>query len=133
MQLKKTFDTDKSSEENGKWYDIGDNARIKVARFGNSKHRKALTKLRSPYKPLLLRGGQIPEEANDTLITESIAQTILLDWEGIQDEKGHPIPFSLDNCREALNNYKDFLDLVSQLSLDAANYRAVQQEEIVKK
>jgi len=133
MRLDKAFGTDKNLEDGGKWFDIGDNARIRVARFGNRRHKKALADLRAPYKPLLLRGGTIPDDANDDIITESIALAVLLDWEGLLDKDGKTIPFSVDACRDALTTYKDFLELVSQLSLDSTNFRTQMQEEIVKK
>jgi len=133
MKLSEAFGTDTNMESEGKWFDIGDGAEIRVARFGNRNHRKALSKLRAPYKPLLLRGGQIPDDANDDIITESIAQAVLIDWKGLLDEDGIGLPHSIDNAREALTKYKDFLELVSQLSLDAANFRTELQEEIIKK
>jgi len=133
MKLSDTFGTDRDLESNGKWFDIGDNARIRVARFGNKKHRQALNELRGPYKPLLLRGGQIPDEANDAIITESLARAILMDWDGLLDDAGDPLPFSVENAHDAMKDYKDFLELVSQLSLDAANFRTQMQEDIAKK
>lgn len=133
MQLEKAFGTNVSDEIGGKWFDIGDGARIRVARFGNPKHKKALNKLRSPYKPLLLRGGEIPDDANDDIITESIAQAVLVDWEGILDAEGKTLPYSPETCRQVLTEYKDFLELVSQLSLDAQNYRKEVMDETIKK
>ena len=133
MQLKKAFGTDTDLENEGKWFDIGDGASLRVARFGNQAHRKALSGLRSPYKALLLRGGAIPDEANDDIITESMARAILLDWKGIVDEENNPVPYSIDTCRDIFEKYKDFLELVSQLSLDAANFRSDFQEDVIKK
>ena len=133
MRLDKAFGTDTSLEEDGKWFDIGDGARIRIARFGNESHKKILLRLRDPYKALLLRGGQIPDDVNDDIITESMAQTILLDWEGMFDQDNEAIPFSAEAARTSFKLYKDFLELVSQLSLNAANFRTETQEEIVKK
>ena len=133
MKLNEAFGTDTALEEEGKWFDIGDGASIKVARFGNDAHRKMLLKLREPYKALLLRGGQIPDDVNDGIVTESMAQTILLDWKGMLDQDGEVIEYDIDAGRTAFKLYKDFLELVSQLSLNAANFRTEIQEAIVKK
>lgn len=133
MQLGKVFGTDKVQETEGKWFDIGDNARIRVARFGNAAHQRILTALRGPYKPLVLRGGEIPHDANADIIKASVAKAVLMGWEGLVDENLDPIPFSPENALDAFNDYNDFYELVSQLSLDAANFRVQMQEDIAKK
>jgi len=133
LNLGEVFGTDKDLEEEGKWFDIGGEARIKVARFGNKNHKKSLDKLRAPYKPVILRGGEIPEEANDDIIKRSLAESVLVDWDGLVDEKGEPIPYSPDAAYQAFCQYSDFLDLVSRLALDASQYRAMMQDETVKK
>jgi len=133
MKLNEAFGTDTDLESEGKWFDIGDNASIKVARFGNERHKKTLLKLREPYKALLLRGGQIPDDVNDGIVTESMANTILVDWKGMYDQDNNEIPFSVEAASQAFSLYKDFLELVSNLSLNAANYRVTAQEDIVKK
>ena len=133
MKLNEAFGTDKALEDEGKWFDIGDNASVRVARFGNDAHRKVLLKLREPYKALLLRGGQIPDDVNDGIVTESMANTILVDWKGMYDQDNNEIPFSVEAASQAFSLYKDFLELVSNLSLNAANYRVTAQEDIVKK
>ena len=133
MQLNKAFGTDESLENEGKWFDIGDGARILVARFGNKAHKTSLNKLRAPYKPLLLRGGSIPDDKNEEIINESMAQTILLGWEGFMDQDMKELPFSIEAAREAFKLYPDFLDMVSQFSLDVSNYRSDIQEQVVKK
>jgi len=133
LNLGEAFGTDKDLEEEGKWFDIGGEARIRVARFGNKKHKKTLDKLRAPYKPVLLRGGDIPEDANDEIIKRSLSEAVLVDWEGLIDEKGNPIPYTPDAAYQAFCQYSDFLDLVSRLALDANQYRVLIQEQTVKK
>lgn len=133
MQLNKAFGTNESLENEGKWFDIGDGAKVLVARFGNKAHKKVLNKLRAPYKPLLLRGGSIPEEKNEEIISESMAQTILLGWDGFMDQDMKVLPYSIEAARESFKLYPDFLDLVSQFSLDVSNFRSEMQEAVVKK
>ena len=133
MKLNEAFGTDKELEDDGKWFDIGDGASVRVARFGNDAHRKLLLRLREPYKALLLRGGEIPDDVNESIIVESMAQTILLDWKGMLDQDGNELKYDVEAGRTAFNLYKDFLELVSQLSLNATNFRTEVQEAIVKK
>jgi hypothetical protein len=66
------------------------------------------------------------------MLRESVAQGVLLDWEGLQEE-GKSVDFSPEEALRLFIEYKDFYDHVFDLSNDMSNFRVYVQEEIVKK
>ena len=133
MRLDKAFGTDATLEEDGKWFDLGDNARVLVGRFGNKSHQRIMDELRKPYEALLMRKGKIPKDEMSDMIRASFAEGVMMGWEGFVDKDGTDIPFSKDEALNAITLYKDFYDLLFDFSNDAANFRVYMQEEIVKK
>ena len=133
MRLDKAFGTDKTLEEGGKWFDLGDNARVLVGRFGNKNHERVMDRLRKPYEAMLLRKQKIPKEEMSDMIRASFAEGVMMGWEGFVDEEGKAIPFSKDEALNAITLYKDFYDLLFDFSNDMANFRSYVEEEVVKK
>lgn len=132
MKIYSRYKTDEDAELNGTWVDLGDGAQVKVARFGNAKHREIIAKLQKPYAGTLKAGLEIPEEAKMKMAVESIATSILLDWRGIEDENGSPLPYSLDNARKLLNDLKDFRDTVTYLAMQQETFRQTALEQAAK-
>ena len=133
MRLDKAFGTDAALEEEGKWFDLGENARVLVGRFGSKRHNRVMDKLRAPYEHMLARKGKIPKDEMSDMIRESVASGVLLGWEGFVDKDGKDIPFSEEEALNAITLYKDFYDLLFDFSNDMANFLSYVEEEVVKK
>lgn len=106
--------TSKELEEDGVWARLrkGD-AEVLVARAGNSKHEDLVRRLRKKHGRGF-RGDELPPAVEEEIATEAIARTILLDWKGIEDEDGEPIPYSTEEARRLLKLSRDFrLEIVS--------------------
>lgn len=71
------------------------------------------------HRRLYARGASPPPEVVDEELVNLIVSTILMDWKGIEDDHGAPIPYSKEVAKEILSNpaYRELLDDVS----DAAN------------
>lgn len=59
------------------------------------------------------RDGSLKVDAAIKVLGEVVAETVLLDWEGITD-KGEPVPYSAELAREWCTNpdFRPFLDAV---------------------
>lgn len=117
--------------ENGVWVPVGDGARIKVAKSGNRKHRQLVQQLRRPYRSYELAGKDLPEDIQRDIAVKATASTILLGWEGIQDDKGKDIPFTPENVKEALM-VDGFMSMVLGFANDEATFKAVTKDDEVK-
>lgn len=129
MDLKK-FKTDKNLEIEGVWFNIDETCRLCVARFGNDRFKELMSKKARPYKQSI-RNDTLPEALYDKLLVDAMAETILLGWENLE-ENGQPVPYSVENAKRLLTEYKDFRDLVSNFSNEAAAFKAEEREADVK-
>lgn len=132
MKIYSRYKTDDDAELNGTWVDLGDGAQVKVARFGNTKHRELIAKLQKPYTSILKAGLEIPEDAKMKMAVESIASAILIEWRGIEDESGKEIPYSIEAAKKLLTELKDFRDTITYLAMQQETFRQTAIEEAAK-
>lgn len=106
MDISKAFRvTDEATA--GKWFDLGDGCRMKIAMAGNERHASMLKRLLRPYRHL----RSIPDDVLKRVDAQAKAATILLDWEGVEED-GKPVPYSQEKALEYLTNGD--LDLFSK-------------------
>lgn len=126
MDVFETFAVDVGKETDGVWHDIGDKARLLVARSGNRKYARMLSREVQKHQRVLDVPGDAADEASDKIMIKVLANTILLNWECIQFKK-HSMPYSVENA-EILLAVKDFRSLVNKLSSDFEAYHLKQEE-----
>ena len=124
------FATDETKEEDGIWVDIGDDSEILVARAGNKKYGKMISKEYEKHKKLLDLKNEASEKKSEEVMIDVLAKTILLGWKNIMF-KGEELPYSLDNAKMLLA-VKDFRKLVAQYADDTEQYKVAVQEEVAK-
>jgi hypothetical protein len=122
------FATDLDLEENGVWVDLGEGTRLRLARVNNPAYKKVMREKLKPYRTQAARAG-ISEEKWKTMTCEVLAKTVLLDWEGWEDEKGKNVPYSEKNAFDMLFGLKDFRSLVVELADQQATFALEIQEE----
>jgi len=122
------FKTNQSLEIEGVWVDIGEGAKVKVARVGNTAYAKYIERAYKPYRKMQ-RTGTVPEDLQRRIFIDAIANTILLDWSGFTDDKDQPIPYSVDAAVKQLTDLKDFRELIVELAAEAETFR---DEEIAE-
>jgi hypothetical protein len=86
---------------------LGECARLRIARNGNRHYREMMKRLLRPHRAAI-RSDNIPEETLEALIIDATAHTILLGWEGIEDE-GKEMPYSVENAKVMLSKYSLYL------------------------
>lgn len=126
------FSTDASVENQGITLDFGDFA-IRIARAGgaNKKYAKALVRILKPYRKAIAT-NTIAEKKQNELMAEVYAETVILDWVGVNDKDGVEMPFNKENCVKLLT---DLPVLFQQIMADAENFnnfKAVEVENVAK-
>lgn len=129
MDLKK-FKTNQQSEQEGVWVPLDKGTKVLIARTGNPRYKEYLRNKLSPYR-LQLKTNSMDEEVAQRIIIETLAKTILLDWEGIQ-ENGETIPYNYANAVDILTKYKDFRELISTTAEEMDLFKDEEEKEVVK-
>ena len=130
MDIRKAYATNPIAENEGVWVELGEGAKIKVARSGNAANRRKLAKLMERHRAVL-RSRNLPEDVLERIMIEVMAETILVGWDGI-DEDGQPLPYTVENADRLLTTYRDFRDQVSAIANDINLFRAESEAEAVK-
>ena len=128
MDIKKQFGTDEKKELEGVVHDLGEGAKVRVARIGNPKFKLVFNRLTKPHKQMMQR-GTLPEATGDSILIRAMAETILLDWEGIEED-GTPVEYNKEEVIRLLTEYKDFRDLIANLASDMDSFKSLADEEL---
>lgn len=111
---------DKELKENGKWftYEEGtdDECQLKIASSNSIAFAKAI-------------GEKSAKEDNDEGIEALLAESIVLDWEGFEEDDGTVIPYSVEECTEFLKGDLELLSFV----LDTMKSKDAYRREVVAK
>lgn len=136
MDIYKSFATDAALEQSGVWSRIGDGAELLIARAGNKRYAKLLTKQVTQNQRALDAGNEASTDLSESLMIDVMAETILLGWRRTDEKqvvvnnllfKGAPMEYSVANAKVLLG-VKDFRKLVNQLSDDFNAYRVAAEE-----
>lgn len=122
MDLKR-FRTNTATEIDGRWEQLTDGSRIKVARWGNPKFVRALDDEQAPYRTLI-SSGKLPADIDRAILDRVAAKTILVDWEGLELD-GEALDYSSDTAFLLLNDPElhEFRELVFNLARQGDGYR----------
>lgn len=126
MSLYSQFKTDENLEKTGLVVEYGTNSKgepigIRIARAGgsNAAYLKLLEASLKPYR------RQLQNDLMDNATAEKVmrtvyAKTVVLGWENVEDEKGQPMPFNVENCIKLFEDLPDlFADLKAQAEKSA--------------
>lgn len=131
MDLRKAYGTDKALEQEGAWIDLGDGARIKVARMNNKAFASYVERRRKSARHVIDAGGDGANEIANKILNESLARHVLLDWEGFAVD-GKKIVHSVEEAERVFNEFPDFRNQIVAIATDRANFRAEEIEEAGK-
>ena len=121
------YATDETLEENGTWFPVGGGARVLVARSGNRKYGKMLTKEVERNKKALDLNDDAADKLSEEIMIAVIADTILLGGEDVTF-KGKALEYSPANARKLLA-IKDFRKAVAQFADDVSAFKFKETEE----
>ena len=126
--IRKLYGTDENKEKEGIWQDMGDGIRIRIARIGNPNYQKLFQRLSKPHRKAIRR-GTLKEDVAEALMIECMAETIVLDWEGIELD-GKKLPYSKENAVMILTEFKDLREYINDFANEMEAYMQEQNEEI---
>lgn len=130
MDIFQQFATDEAAEEVGTWITIGKDAKLKVARSGNTKYVETLARLSTEHAETLERKDEEAAKLNSTLMAQVVAESLLKDWSGLK-YKGQPISYSLENAVTLLK-HKDFRIKVLELASEREHFLLKEEAEAGK-
>jgi hypothetical protein len=117
MDLKSEFGIDEGLAEGGVWLPIGENgARLLLAAWNNPRHEREMEPINRRFRAI---GRDVPEAEHE----RAIAKTVLLSWEGIE-ENGQPIEPTEENRLLMLRKYGRFKSLVIREATNVKNFQA---------
>jgi hypothetical protein len=120
--------------EKGDWVtnipDMGE-LRLRVRGIGNADFRGLQAKLIDAEPRQFKIGGRLSPERQDAIQTSCLLATVLMDWDGLQDEHGNRIPYSKEMAKTLLTDpaYRRFRDGVTWAASVVAEITKVEVEE----
>ena len=138
MSLYKQFKTDNNLEKEGILLEYGTNSQgnpicIRVARAGggNVAYAKRMEARVKPYRRQI-QNETMETSLIDRILKEVYAETVVLGWENVEDEKGDPLPFSTENCIKLFDDLPDLFKDIQEQSQRAALFREELREADAK-
>lgn len=138
MSLYEQFKTNVALEKEGIWINYGENSagkpiRIRVARSGgsNMKYAKCMERLARPYRRQIQNETIEPEVLED-LLQKVYAETVVLGWEGVEDEQGREMAFTQENCLKLLKDLPELFRDIQEQTQRAALFREAVREDDAK-
>lgn len=140
MDIESFFATDADAEENGRWFDIGPKAKIKLRSFSSAKSKEVRRKLERPYAAILRTGKNLSDEINEGIAIKQMAEAIIVDWRGltttVTDAEGNVSqvdnPYSQGACLELLNASSKFRDFIAQVVINDDSFKPEDRDDGVK-
>ena len=122
------FVTSDQKELEGVWCDIGQGARLLIARAGNPDHEAEVARLEREYRSQSMASdGELPPDVRREIAIRAMAKTLLRGWEGLVLDDGLPFPpYTVEEGEKTLRAARDFRNLVSNLSMDRRRYQDAQ-------
>lgn len=110
--------TDETASQQGKWFDYDDGARFLIAATNNPAHTKAMGKIAQKRA----RAVRVDDtDAAEKLFIETLPETVLLGWEGLDDD-GKPFPFNRENALRLLRESRPLRDFIVMEANNTANF-----------
>jgi len=101
----------------------GDDVVFYIAEIGNPNHDKVQRRYSKQLERYRKR-----EELQQQIIVKIVAESILVDWEGVLDDDGQHIEATLENKIAALTKYRKLFVEVMQEAGDPSNFALVDDD-----
>jgi len=124
------FSLDKNLSEQGQWFQLGPEARIKMRSISSAHARGVRVKLEAPYKAIKNAGQDLPKEIDEQITKDQFAQSLIVEWEGLKDGE-EPFPYSIANVYLALED-EGFADFLVKILVSPGSFKKLADEDEVK-
>ena len=122
--------TDPKKELEGVWEDLGDDAKVLVARVGNSAFQQEYGKLPRGTRRMI-ENNTLNNDKSEAILSRIMANTILLGWEGIK-ENDKTIKYSVENATKVLKDIPEFRSIIWELANEFQRFHEESVEADVK-
>lgn len=129
LDLFDIFSSNKESEEDGRWIEIGSGTAFKIRAFGAKAVSDLRESLMKPYQQLVRVGGKIPEDKNEEIGLRVLAGAVIADWKNVKGVSGEVVAYDADEAYAILKALPKLASFVIQFSLEGQNYRDEAREE----
>ena len=121
--------TDLDAANTGAWFPFGEDAEVKIAMWGNKKHKKFLREIFAKHGRKIEAKALSDAQADKLLLPQW--KYIVKDWRGLEDD-GVEVPFSEDVLAEWLQDKSlaPFFDKIGEVAKEEENFRAKNIEEM---
>lgn len=128
MEIKETMP--KPLENEGIWCRFGDSdLEIKIASNTSEEYRKALRKKLSAKRREL--GGTLPEELDEELTVDCVAEFIVKDWRGLTED-GKPVEPTLENKLRVMRKSFKIQQFVINRAVDQAMFDQASEDQALE-
>lgn len=138
MNLFKQFATDPQAEKDGIRFEIGVNSQgetiaFQIARAGgqNVRYVKAIEAKTKPYR-MQIQAGTIDPEIAARLMREVFAESVVIGWEGVEDENGQLLTYSPEAAATLFEQLPELYALLQEQAQNVALYRKEVLDNVAK-
>ena len=123
--------SDLSLEEEGKWFPYVDGFRVRIRSIRSTFYKETAERIGRPHKRELKRGDAADQATVRRVSQEAVAEGLIADWSGYEEDDGSPIPYSKEEavrlCTE--QEYREFYEWVTTCAADAEEFRVGNPED----
>lgn len=123
----KRYATNKQAEREGVEVDFGDGMFVTLVRMNHPDAKKLRRKLEKPYA----RMTEIPDDVQEGILNQVMAQVIVRGWRGVDLGNGE-VPYSADNVADVFKRFSDFRDDVATAALTRETFKTEDDEAAAK-
>ncbi len=137
--LYQEYARNEEKEKDGVWLNYGSaggdrgDVRIRVARAGGSNNafRKLLEAKTRPHRRAVETGTINPDLMN-SLMRETLAETVILAWQNVDGPDGKPITFNKKNAIKLLEDLPDLYNEILQYAQDRTLFKEAGEQAEAK-
>ena len=118
--------TDKEKQTEGVWHEFAAGLRFKIASAAQPEFQAWMTKHARERR-------RVGDDGHaDPVLRRGMAMFLLRDWDGLEDDDGKTMPYSVGDGYDALTGSEEIYQFVDVHSMTLANFRKEAEEEEVK-
>ena len=121
MNIFEAFES-KPVEEDGKWFDLGPDSKIKLLYMGCEKARRKHENLMRPFAQRQKMGLELTEEESKAVNSKFLSECLVLDWKGIKGKDKEEIPYSAEAVAAITEELPRFTALILRIAMDETNF-----------
>ena len=126
--------TNTDAETEGVKVEVNDQVAFIIRRAGgrNQDYRRALTEGYKKHKRRIDVDAMSNEELEEKILRPAFIKHVVVDWEGVEDENGDDVPFTLANCAEYFRVVPDVYATLSAIASDISYFRTQDDKEVAE-